>query len=478
MKNLRFKIWFLMVGAIFFQCSEDNLTQDNEDSLVGKKTSDNLKSTGNHKGRPEGAFTVKVENVSVPYDYFAAGGKFIPDGESSAGPAFPGQSFTIKFHAGKGHKLSFATMYGASNDLFYGPSGDGIDLFDSDGHPTTGNITGLISLWDAGTEVNHAPASGEDGADESVPIVSVRNTDNLMDGFTYNTVEENVEVSLDYDGVSEFTLTIRDLPGSSTPLSPVAWVVHYDNQHPVFTEDQLDYGKGLEDLAEMGNATPLSEYLIRHSGYVSPIAPGVWVLHKRGQKPIFTEGKPDYGEGLELLSEVGDPTMDYNSLLSEGYETGVYNIPDGVTSPAPIFPGESFTFDINANPGDYLSFASMLGKSNDLFFAPGDMGIRLFEGKTPISGNITRLVKLWDAGTEVNEYPGAGIHEGPGGIDESENVMPVNDEFMWPRASQVIRVTITANHKDDHEHYGYEHDGHNNDFHHKYDNHGNENRYR
>ena len=464
MKKLRLMILLMLMATLFYQCSKDYPFEGNEVQPTDK-TSGDLKSTDLYNGKPGGNFTVKIENVSTPYAYFAAGGQFIPDGESSAGPAFPGQSFTIKFHAGKGHKLSFATMYGASNDLFYAPSGEGISLFDSDGHPTTGNITGLISLWDAGTEVNHAPASGEDGANESVPVESVRNTDNVMDGFTYNTVEENIEVSLAYDSISEFTLTIKDLPGSSTPLSPVAWVVHYDMQNPIFTEGKKDYGKGLEALAETGNATPLSEYLAMHSGYVSPVAPGVWVLHKKGQKPIFTEGKPDYGQGLEMLSEVGDPTTEYNSLLAEGYETGVYNIPDGATDPAPIFPGESYSFTIQANPGDYLSFASMLGKSNDLFLAPGDMGIRLFEGKIPISGNITRQITLWDAGTELNEYPGAGIHEGPGGIDESANVMPVNDGFMWPKASQVIRVTINADrnhgHDDDDFHHGHGwHDGH------------------
>ena len=52
---------------------------------------------------------------------------------------------------------------------------------------------------------------------------------------------------------------------------------------------------------------------------------------------------------------------------------------------------------------------------------------------------------LWDAGTEVNEYPGAGIHQGPGDNQESENVMQVNDSFTWPQVSQVIKVTITSN---------------------------------
>jgi hypothetical protein len=166
------------------------------------------------------------------------------------------------------------------------------------------------------------------------------------------------------------------------------------------------------------------------------------VVHKKGHKPIFKEGKPEYGDGLEMLSEVGDPSMVYQSLVDEGYETGVYTIPEGAADPGPLFPGASYSFTIEANVGDYLSFASMLGKSNDLFFAPGDMGIRLFKGTTAISGDITGQVMLWDAGTELNEYPGAGINQGPGGVDESENVMTVNDGLPWPDVPEVIRVTI------------------------------------
>ena len=242
-----------------------------------------------------------------------------------------------------------------------------------------------------------------------------------------------------------FTLTVKDLDGSSTPLSPVAWVVHYDSQNPIFTEGTLDEGHGLEDLAETGNAVPLSEYLEMKSGYVSPVAPGVWVVHHKGQKPIFKEGKPQYGNGLEMLSEVGDPTEVYNSLMAEDFDAGVYNTPDGAAGPAPIFPGESYTFSFEAKVGDYFSFADMLGKSNDEFFAPSDMGIRLFNGITPISGDITGKVKLWDAGTEVNEYPGAGIGQGAGGTDETANVMVVNDGLPWPQVSQVIKVTIWPN---------------------------------
>ena len=131
--------------------------------------------------------------------------------------------------------------------------------------------------------------------------------------------------------------------------------------------------------------------------------------------------------------------------MAHGYETGVYNTPDGASGAGPLMPGQTYSFVFQAKVGDYLSLASMLGKSNDEFFAPDDMGIRLFNGSNPISGDITSKIMLWDAGTEVNEYPGAGIHEGGnGGVDEMNPVMLLNDGFTWPDVSQVIKVTITA----------------------------------
>lgn len=437
MKRVQFIMLLALVAVMHTQCSEDSLLHE------GTTEGSSLKKGEKPDTPNEGMFTVVIENVSVAYDYFAAGAKFIPDGQNAPGPAFPGQSFTVEFHAGKGHKLSFATMYGASNDLFYAPSDEGISLFSGD-TPLTGDITSMISLWDAGTEVNQAPASGMQGADESVPIQSVRNTDNVMDGYDYNNVEENIQVSLAYDGTSMFTLTINVQSTSGTPLSPVAWVVHYDMQKPVFDEGAPDYGHGLEALAETGNAAPLSEYLDMHSGYVSPLAPGVWVVHNKGHRPIFTDGQPDYGIGLEALAETGNPADLYHSLMDD-YAAGVYSTVVETGETGPLFPGQSYTFSFEAKQGEYLSFASMLGKSNDLFFAPGDMGIRLFEGNKPVEGVVTAQVYLWDAGTEPNEYPGAGIHQGAGGSDENGVVELVDDSFTYPDVNQIIRVSIWKN---------------------------------
>lgn len=400
-----------------------------------------------------GMFTVTIENVSKTYDFFQSGVFSTPMGESEPGPALPGHSFSFSFHAGKGHYLSFATMYGISNDLFYAPVGEGIALYDDNG-PVTGDITSMIRLWDAGTEVNEEPGVGPNtGPQQNGPDTgtaengTVREIGNVNDGYTYPPVADNIKVMLDFDGISMFTVTIENMDMSTTPLSPGVWVVH-SMPNALFEEGMDDYGNGLEHLAEDGNSADLGEYLVMHSGYVSPIGPGVWVVHHKEEMPLFMQDMNDYGNGLEALAEDGNPSGLAETLMDAGYKSGIYNTPEGAGGPGAVMPGEKYTFSFEANDGDYLSFASMLGQSNDLFFAPGgDMGIRLFNEMEPVSGDVTSMVMLWDAGTEVNEYPGAGIHQPSqmnGGMDENGHVMMVDDDFTYPEVDQIIKVTITG----------------------------------
>lgn len=91
----------------------------------------------------------------------------------------------------------------------------------------------------------------------------------------------------------------------------------------------------------------------------------------------------------------------------------------------------------------------MFVQSNDLFISPDPEGIALFDSKRePISGDITRYFKLWDAGTEVNEEPGVGPNQAPRqpapntGATENEVVDLVDDEYTYPNVSDIIRVVI------------------------------------
>ena len=396
-------------------------------------------------------FKVSIENVMENKDFLFTGVFNTPVGAMDPGGAGPGDMYSFSFEAGPGTMLSFATMFVKSNDLFYAPSGEGIELF-SGGVALTGDITSQIMLYDAGTEVNEEPGSGPNqplnGGDAGiVENGSVKEISEVMDGFTYPAVSENIKVSLENDGATGFTLTISNLAGSSTPIAPGVWVVH-TAANPLFEEEMADYGFGLEALAEVGDPSSLAAHLDMNSGYVSPLAPGAWALHASGATPIFTMGSPDYGEGLESLAEDGDPSTLATSLLAKDGVTksGAFNTPVGASGPGALLPGNSYEFTFDAEEGDYLSFATMLVHSNDLFFSPSDAGIPLFSGGTALSGDITSSIMLYDAGTEVNELPGVGLHQPArlnGGDDENGNVTIVNDGFTYPAVSSVVKITIT-----------------------------------
>ncbi len=124
-----------------------------------------------------------------------------PHGFADPGPLTPGQTYSFTFEAVPGERLFFATMFVQSNDLFYGPTEDGIELFDADGMALSGDVTGHVFLWDAGTEVNQRPGTGSNqplrqsgpdtGVDEMGPVVLVD------DGFAYPAVDSVIRVTLE-----------------------------------------------------------------------------------------------------------------------------------------------------------------------------------------------------------------------------------------------------------------------------------------
>ena len=181
------------------------------------------------------------------------------------------------------------------------------------------------------------------------------------------------------------------------------------------------------------------------------LSPGLWLVHT-SDVPVFKSGQKDRSKGLEAQAEDGNPAVLAKSLERQPgvVSVGVFNTPVGATGPGPAGPGSAFEFSFSAAPGARLTFATMFGQSNDLFYAPNDSGIALF-GKNgrPIKGDITSKVILWDAGTEVNQEPSLGPDQAPRqkapntGPAESEPVAPVKDAFTYPKTKDVMRVTIT-----------------------------------
>ena len=180
-------------------------------------------------------------------------------------------------------------------------------------------------------------------------------------------------------------------------------------------------------------------------------APGVWVLHSEAA-PLFTTGEEDRDEGLEALAEDGDPTELAAALLAQGLTAGIFNTPVCADSPRPLQSREFYEFEVTASPETpYLSFASMLVQSNDLFLAPVENGIALFDedGKAIGAQNVTGKLLFWDAGTEANEEPGVGPNQAPrqsdenvGPADEIATVRPVDDEFEYPEIADLVNVYI------------------------------------
>ena len=146
-------------------------------------------------------------------------------------------------------------------------------------------------------------------------------------------------------------------------------------------------------------------------------------------------------------------TIDNISGIGLFDNTGVAAIPVDSEGAGPALPGSAYQFDIEAQPGDTLTFATMLAQSNDLFFAPDEHGIALYDmDGQPISGDVTDQVDLWDAGTEVNQPIGEGDQQAPRqagpntGTDEMgvvQLVSELDDGLAYPATDEIIAVTVT-----------------------------------
>ena len=184
------------------------------------------------------------------------------------------------------------------------------------------------------------------------------------------------------------------------------------------------------------------------------MSPGLCIVHTNNA-PVFSSGKKDRGKGLEAQAENGNPATLAKSLESDKGVNSVvaFNTPLGTKEPGPIGPGAAYECSVEAARGSKLTITSMFGQSNDLFYAPNESGIALFNNAKPISGNITSKIILWNAGTEVNEEPGIGPNQAPrqkvpnSGKDENgivKNIKSVKDGFTYPKTASVMKVTITA----------------------------------
>ena len=206
----------------------------------------------------------------------------------------------------------------------------------------------------------------------------------------------------------------------------------------------------IENVSKMNTLETSAEGQARNQPVV--LSPGAYAIHTE-PGAIFTTGEAAPGNGLEALAEDGMPDALAGSL-SESMavkSSGAFTTPVGADGPGPLTPGDAYEFTVQAAPGDRLSLATMFVPSNDLFVAPDDRGLALFDGETPVVGDVTHGLALWDAGTEVNEEPGVGSHQpqrqmeagaGTGEDGVVRNVAAVADGYDYPYVPEFVRVSI------------------------------------
>ena len=383
-------------------------------------------------------FKLRIENIA-PWTVLKSGAQVVKT-SGAAGAAGPGDAYEITFTAGKKQHVSFAMMLGESNDWFFAPGPSGIALYDANGLPVTGDVTDQVSLWNAGTEIDQEPAVGDStgpqqpspdfGApDPDSTVRKLAQTVTLTDGsqFTLPAIAQMVHVTLTPGANQQFTLRIENVSTPATlvtsqgsrpiHISPPVWALHLAPA-PLFTEGQPDRGQGLELVAESGRSAMLAGSLDALTGVATPISPGVFVVHG-APEALFGLGQADRGQGLEHQCEDGNNSalLDAMNGLASSKQiamAGSFDTPVGAPAKGAATPGNAYEVTLQGVPGDHVSFATMFGLSNDWCFATEAEGIALFDDAgQPVSGEVTEQVGIYDAGTEIDEELAIGPDTGP-----------------------------------------------------------------
>jgi hypothetical protein len=398
--------------------------------------------------------TISIENVldSKP---LVESGTF--KGTGTPPLILPGQSVSFSFSAAKNQRLTFATMYGWSNDLFFAPENPGIKLYNDDGSPITGDVSSQIKLWDNGTRVNQAPGNQvtHPGTAETT-AKNIKMVDGMDDyGNTYLPASELMNLSMAYNGNSTFTLTIMNTSGGTaneTPFSPGVWAISYiAGGNLVLPEPVYSAGaptaNGLTNIAEAGDNSVLSAHLTGLTGIFTPLSPVLVVIYKGSENPFYKTGEKDRGEGLKDLAQKGNADILATALKTKAGVKAVYVLKEPTSTV--LLPkingaaGGKVSQQITVEKGDRIAVATMYGFSNDWFFATTGQDVDALQ-----KGDISSAIGLFDNGTAVNQYPGAGITQfnlAGTPLNESKVIEAVPDpnEFTdLPALMEIIKITL------------------------------------
>lgn len=352
---------------------------------------------------PDPLFTEGARDRGLGLEALAEDGDPRPLAAALGGATFgaiaPGAARNVIVDARPGQRLSFATMLLESNDVFLAPDGRGIALFDEAGRPLPDrDVSEFVHVWNAGTEIDQAPGLGpEQAARQAAPGTGAR------------------------EG------TIRPFTDGTRTLPLARDLVRLDVRG-----DGPTYTIGFANVSEETGLL------------VTPLSALVWMIHD-GTTSLFEEGEPAPDNGLEALAEDADARrLSMWAAQQPGVRaSGVADRPVGAGRAGLTLPGERVEITVQPDAAHpFLNFASKIVVANDAFLALPSPGVRLLhESGAPrdpaaIERDLLRSLVVWDAGTEANQVPGAGL--AAGALPEEPNTGPADPD---PRVRRYDDVT-------------------------------------
>ncbi|HVT13192.1 MAG TPA: spondin domain-containing protein [Fimbriimonadaceae bacterium] len=184
-----------------------------------------------------------------------------------------------------------------------------------------------------------------------------------------------------------------------------------------------------------------------------PISP-MFLAASNSNFDAFTVGSTA-SLGIKNIAEMGDATAMQSIAAGAGSDISQY-----IVGPSVLTTGQSYTVNLMADSAHpYLTYISMLGKTNDGFVggAIGDDALNLYVGSNPLAFSyILTGTQAWDAGTELNTQNAADLAflGGTGNPADSNNlirqhagVIPgVGDSWQlmpaWGLTQDLVRLDI------------------------------------
>jgi len=292
------------------------------------------------------------------------------------GPFQVGSTIELGVTGSPGDRFSFVTMYGRSNDAFFASTPAGVALFDRDGNALSGTYE--VILYDAGTEVSEPVGSGVNQAptqpqDQVGQVQKIPVSRVSLAGTNFS--DPTAVIRFTVTAATTFRVRVENI-GNGTAFSPIAWAVSL-NPRLLFTAGEKA-SQGIQNIAEDGNPTVLAQQLASTTSV------------------LFS----------------------------------------GVAGSAPIRPGKFVEWVVPSSPGTLFHLATMYGWSNDRFFATPPQGVSLFTNSGPYSSQNAQFIKLWDAGTAMNEQPGQGQFQAAARKGRAR------DPTVWPDETNVVKDAI------------------------------------